>query len=76
MPDKLAFLPPKSRLIRLFANRKQQSLGVMYAAFCLQAFASLIVEGRVTKADNMFKLQNLVIKSCRACQGGFCASYV
>ena len=76
MPDNLAFLPPKSSLFRLFANRKRQSLCVMYATICLQALMGLTIERRVTPTDNMIEQQNSAIKHCRACQGGFCAPYI
>lgn len=55
MPDNLAFLPPKSSLFRLFANRKRQSLCVMYATICLQALMGLTIGRRVTPTDNMIE---------------------
>ena len=76
MPDNLAFLPPKSRLFRLSANRKQQSLCVMYAAIYLQDLMGLMIELRVTPTDHMIKLNHSSIKHCRVFQGGFCAPYV
>ena len=82
MPNNLVFLPSKSRLSRLFANRKQQNLGVEYASFWLQTLDGLMIECirciecKATPMAVIFKLHILKCKYCRECQGGFCALYI